>query len=393
MEVLNLDKCVDCQADCRKTDYLRYHPNSIRCARVYGGIKGAAALLMLKDIAALVAQSRAPITLYIRSPGGSLRSLAKFENILNSGNCPPIITVADGDVRSAAAYLVMMGHYAYIKPGARMAFHGARYKTIRELKAVKKEDALGMFLHLNAKDAATANKLAEAAIHRLAHRYLAYRHSIKQCAGDADGKFARIGDFIKFTKKRMLSENSVRLVDDATGYAGMTFALSALTWRGPQIRNRQAPRTSSSIKKLAALVSFKDYQLWGKNNRYEEHEILDLLSNYAHLGNATRPEILPLIKTLVATFGPCLLSTPSELHFAKLKQSASPEAERYLFTATKDELWGLWCFASSLCRELLAQENSVTATEAYWLGLVDEVLDTNLAWEPIAGEARKKQRA
>jgi hypothetical protein len=35
---------------------------------------------------------------------------------------------------------------------------------------------------------------------------------------------------------------------------------------------------------------------------------------------------------------------------------------------------GLWCFALVLCHQLLSGENRLSSHDAYWLGLVDEIV-------------------
>ena len=49
-----------------------------------------------------------------------------------------------------------------------------------------------------------------------------------------------------------------------------------------------------------------------------------------------------------------------------------------MLTKMKTQMEPLWHFVYSLCKGLQQSENPLTAADAYWLGIVDEVLGTQL---------------
>lgn len=61
--------------------------------------------------------------------------------------------------------------------------------------------------------------------------------------------------------------------------------------------------------------------------------------------------------------------------------SAAPQSEReeWLIAEIGDKVKMFWYFVVCMWRNLQEEENPLTAEEAYWLGIVDEVVGAKLA--------------
>ena len=84
--------------------------------------------------------------------------------------------------------------------------------------------------------------------------------------------------------------------------------------------------------------------------------------------------------------GPNLLS---EKDYEDFSNNKAPDKgiEEWLNEKTDGLMGALWHFAINLCRELQTGENAFTASDAYWMGAVDEVYGTTLLGERALAEA------
>jgi hypothetical protein len=62
--------------------------------------------------------------------------------------------------------------------------------------------------------------------------------------------------------------------------------------------------------------------------------------------------------------------------FAEFSFANRDEEINWLYKEIGQELRSLWHFSVLLCRNLQSGENRLTAEDAYWLGIVDEVMGT-----------------
>ena len=80
---------------------------------------------------------------------------------------------------------------------------------------------------------------------------------------------------------------------------------------------------------------------------------------------------LSQINMLCERWGEFLLSAEQEAQFRTI---AHPERSAWLLEKVSGQVTQLWFFFVSLCRLLQKDDYYLTAEEAYWLGLIDEVI-------------------
>jgi len=81
------------------------------------------------------------------------------------------------------------------------------------------------------------------------------------------------------------------------------------------------------------------------------------------------------LETQVTRWGWSVLTEEQNKVYGALK---GPEADKWLIENTREHFRTLWHFLVSICRALQEGEHRLSATEAYWFGLIDEVSGSSL---------------
>jgi hypothetical protein len=83
----------------------------------------------------------------------------------------------------------------------------------------------------------------------------------------------------------------------------------------------------------------------------------------------------------VTLYGIEFLSAEDRAEYQSIKTSSREKALRLLLHKSAPYIALLWFFTVTLSHNLFAGENPISARDAYWLGLVDEVLGSDLPCE------------
>ena len=149
-----------------------YRPDPTRAVNVFREFDQELAEKALLTIASFRNASSLPITVYINSPGGSIRVLENIECALRCADQDKrvcrVITVAIGDAGSAAASLLSLGDYAVAYKKSRIHYHGARFSEVD----VTMEDASSVASRLLSLNRRIAHNLAERCVDRLTQRFV-----------------------------------------------------------------------------------------------------------------------------------------------------------------------------------------------------------------------------
>jgi ATP-dependent protease ClpP protease subunit len=355
----------------------RLRPSLSRAILIYGSFKDNLAETTRAEAARLLAQSGEPLALYLRSRGGAVSALKIFEEILalkTSGGKPgQIMVVADGYLRSAASYFVVLGHYAYAEKHAWLGFHGVRYGQMHKLKAIMEEDALVMAMQLDDENRRIARRMAEAMIYRVAHRFADYQRQ--------GGKSSE--NFFDHLRRHLTGKDSRSLLDDALVYAKMIPQLA-----GPQPAKQSRRLAAAQAKMLQALIACRLQVYRGKDQKFDGTAIAELMLDYLFLQDHLASSPDKLKQNLFKVFGTSFLTSGETARYQSLRRKSPRTAKTYLKNMANPRLASLWYYAASLGRRLLVHDVKLSPSDAYWLGLVDEVPGTPLTWQPLAGEVR-----
>jgi ATP-dependent protease ClpP protease subunit len=346
-----------------------FRPNPNRAIYVQGVIDQQMVNRLTPEIISLQHKSRDPITIYIDSPGGSVSHKEMLLNLLRASNqdfdtpCR-LITVAASMAASAAADLLSAGHYTLAYPNATILYHGTRIYDGEPLTA---EHSSYLAQHLRAGNNTDAMDLARSIVFRFMFRFIS-------CEGEFDGMrqhnelLTDLDCFLAYTS-RHLSEQAKSLLSTARERSDRYYELLKWVIRKSNKSLTKVTREASQIKAIV------DFEL--KNNKRKKgwsftsqgiHLLTDdflLLNEYI----ATLKE--ESFRNLCVSWGMVSITEEETKEIAKL-----PEGKRTNAIIEKFRLpmLPIWTFLIALCHSLQQGENYLSASDAFWLGLIDEII-------------------
>lgn len=326
---------------------------------------------LMRRIQELKSASSNPITVYIKSRGGSIRTLDAIENTIRSaaqnGNRCKLIAVGRAKVQSAAAYLLAASDYSYVEAGTELIFHGARRVIYRRPKSLTREEAIHTAMRLGNQNRTTATKMARAIIARMLRRHATPPILSKLINEPMDHMPMRIFvSIIDSIKAALISEQSIRIIDESMNH---TVALNALTRQFCESLSQKGFEKSTlkdhDIMKHCFASSVTDERASNEVN------LINVILEFLFVSEIFSQKSHVIVDDLVLN-----LSLYSSIHNDATLRGASTSkrnAERENFTRNTALL--LWQFALSFSHRLLIGDNGFGANDACGLGLVDKVID------------------
>lgn len=386
-----------------------YRPSADRCLYLNGEINQDKVDKLTPEIIRFSAASQSPITLYIDSAGGNTYAADVLYRLLKArnqdGKSSKLITVCTGVAASAAADLLSSGDYALAYPHARVLYHGTRQVYDR---AITTETAANMAEYLKQTNEGFALTLANRSIDRFVFRFLRLRDQFPQ----VKTAFPDWNDFqcLTFVLTTMLSSALSELPNRALTkhernreltefvFSQPIFASSAIasneTGAEPVVSNSEeasgaaqpaqvsAPTTEQvpgkeeriaeiEAKILTAILTFELQKNTDENWSFADAGILQIQEDFVLLRDYNSPRHADQLRRLAARWGPFFLDDSESEELNKQKLEDQPN---WLLEKTRSQLHPLWYYFVSICRALQEGENYLSAQDAYWLGLIDEII-------------------
>lgn len=361
------------------TPDISFRPDPHRAIYILGRIDQDLVRRVTPEILKLQHESRRPISVYIDSPGGDTLHAASILSLLASSNqdwdqpCR-LITVVTAQASSAAADLLSAGDYAIAYPDARVLYHGVRTAPATPVTV---EIASGLTEWLKTANDRFAMDLARRSNGRFIFRYLLLRTESARQTGAADQASLEPGNVDSF----------VDLLTERVTAAGANVLAQART------RNQRYQRLLEHMKKSAfRRKRFRD----GSRLADLEAEMLKGVIDFARTSNRDpswtfrdgggmaqlQDDFLLLreyldiaqnvhVKAMCDRWGRWFLTAQDAAELNSISDEAEREG-RQLEKLTPF-LQPLWFFFVALCHALQDGENELTAEDAFWLGLIDEV--------------------
>jgi ATP-dependent protease ClpP protease subunit len=351
----------------------KYRPNYGRSITISGVIDDTLVARLLPEIVRLQSTSRDPITVYIDSPGGDTECAKLLLEALRASDqdrsepCR-IITVALGEASSAASDILMAGDYALVYPYSRILCHGTR---IRPLSSFTKVQAANYAKYMAGQDEGFALTLARNCINRFMFRASRVWRMIEDMDatgpglfGDADvpaaSSIAR--EFHRFLQANVLVRDAiVEQIDIAAENAQSIFAFVANLHLSSTLDRKEAIRKGILNDALSKASSEADFG--------------ELESNYRLLSDFFEEHHREMIQALSYRWLTDLYGRQEHIRAALEDEEERPKWIAERISARCFSLWYLFVF---FCRQLQTGDFPMTATEAYWLGLIDEVIGLDL---------------
>jgi ATP-dependent protease ClpP protease subunit len=323
----------------------------------------------------LLHSSSLPVTLYIESPGGSPHAAERLHQLLclppqDGGERHRVITVGLTTCASAACDLLMAGDYAAVHTQTLLLCHGVRRSG--DGAAVTRETAADLAQSLSISNERFAMQTANNAIGRFIFRYVLARPlfpSIREnrqipTLSDESCFLAELVTHVSSEVGNLLNDAMIMHLDTE-----ITDLDVLRTLRELETPERTAEIESVLLKCIVdKLVSdHKDDANW----TFREAGLSELQQQFEILLRSREPQHTEQIDRLVARWGEYLLDGDDTAALATVNHN---HRIGWLREKVGDTIRALWFIFVSICRRLQQNENYLTAEEAFWIGLVDEVI-------------------
>jgi hypothetical protein len=325
------------------------------------------------QIISLQKKSSEPVTVYIDSPGGATihaNSLHQLLSISQQDEEPRhFITVATSQAASAAADLLAAGSYCWAYPDSTILYHGLRTPADRILTV---EETLQLAERLKAGNAGYASDLAQRAGIRAMFRFIMVRDEFDEMRKLYEDPDMDDLDCLTALLAEKLSPSASEVMDKALERHGRYDEL--LTYIGNRVK---APDEYASLAKAEAaqIKAIIDFEV--KRNKHDwEWRFLDegmnrvaddffLFHEYIRMFMGRR------FLGLCDIFANFLLTPDNreEIHNLPEEDRAGKIAE-----TVRPILQPIWSYFVALCHVLQAGENQLNGLDAFWLGLIDDVV-------------------
>lgn len=323
----------------------------------------------------LQASNRNPITLFIDSPGGETRVADTLNKLLRAGSQDSpspcrLITVVTSTAASAAADLLASGNYALAYPHSRILCHGVRQGA----DALTREEAILLARGLASSNEGFALELARNCIFRFIFRFVLLLQEFTTIRERENKPSLSDSHCMTFALQDRVSGGLADLLWDSFNQS------VEIEIRDEYVAEKLSkhdidnlPPAEFAVLVLKAILDYelkllkeKNYPPWSLTYRFGEIEEKLLLLIDKHGDHHTA-----MIRTLCERWGGFFLTPTEEAEFESKDES---DREEWLFSTVQKRLWPIWSFFVSLCRQLQKQDHWLSAEDAYWLGLIDEVI-------------------
>jgi ATP-dependent protease ClpP protease subunit len=366
-----------------------YRPDPERCIHLSGEINQEKLDKLTPEILRLSSKVHSPITLYIDSPGGSTYSANILYRLLKArdqdGETSKLITVCTGVAASAAADLLSSGDYALAYPHVRVLYHGTRQVYDR---AITTETAADMAEYLKQTNEGFALTLANRSIDRFIFRFLKLRDEFSDVRSTQDLNWtdiecltfvlgAKLSSAVSTIPERALERHKRN--KELTDFVFSPRFFPPLQQQDPEPPVTESVDSSQKKQRLAdieakiltAILTFELEKNQDENWSFAKTGILQIQEDFVLLRDYNSPSHTDQLRWLAASWGAFFLNDPETEELEKLKPDERPN---WLLDKTSTKLHPLWYYFVSICRALQEGENYLSAQDAYWLGLIDEII-------------------
>jgi ATP-dependent protease ClpP protease subunit len=354
--------------------YCRENPD--RAIWINAPIDQALVNSLTPQILKLRKQSDEPITVYIDSDGGYTTLSETLYNLLEApdadGRRCPIVTVVTGIAASAAADFLACGHYVIAYPHATVYFHGTR----REAKRLTMESAETTAKLLRSANEMAAMDLAGSIVGRSIFIYTTLEGVFEEIRKENPG-LTDVECFSRALHLRLSSRADALPINALSRYNEVQ-ELSDVVFGKIKVAAGDHPtKTERSILKAIIDYEYRNIKTdpdWSFTDDNIDRIVQDfrIIKDF-HVGAHTA-----ILEPLAKKFGKFFLSDEDKKTFKTTTFTDNDEREKWLQQRAEPKLQPLWYFIVSVCRLLQQKENPLTGLDAYWLGIVNEVVGNNL---------------
>jgi ATP-dependent protease ClpP protease subunit len=358
---------------------VKYRPNPSRAIQVDGLMDEQMLSRLTPQIIKLQYGNRSPITVYINSPGGQaeiMQSVLRTLRLTDQDTTGPchIITVVTVNASSAAADLLSAGDYCIAYPNSTILYHGVRMASVLPVLqpfTAERTSLLAHFLRLT--NDSYAMDLARKAEHRFLLRFVLMRPEFagfrqahpQKTLSDFDCFLGLLSDKLSSNAKKVLKKAQER-------YARYAPLLKKLTTKAEKQEGPELPATVEADR-IRAIIDFElsanksDVKWTFKDGGGLSRLVEDfyLIAEYIETQQSER------LKHWCLNLGRMSLSKEDKEELETIPDEKTRNEK--LIEKVQPPTQPVLTFFIALCHALQEEDNELTATDAYWFGLVDEV--------------------
>jgi ATP-dependent protease ClpP protease subunit len=353
-----------------------FRPNPNRAVYIQGFIDQGTVDRLTPQILKLTSQNRDPITVYIDSRGGSVASAELILRLLQATNqdgASPcwLITVVTSRAASAAADLLSSGNYAIAYPESTILYHGVR-TSLNELTV---EIASLMAESLKISNDRYAMALARKSEWRFMWRFMSLRSGFGEHREKiGKPKHSELDCFIDLISAK-LSGNAAKILTQAHAryqrYNALISHFLKLAVKSKRFMEGSTEAHSEGLM-LRAIINFEVRQHKADPEwNFRDGGLVRLTDNFYLLQEYLASARSEQFRKLCDRWGAFVLTDADK---AELEGLAEPEKTKKQLDKVRPYFQPFWSFFVALCHALQEGENELTAVDAFWLGLIDEII-------------------
>ncbi len=321
-----------------------------------------------------VASGICRVILGIHSSGGSVDAFHKLERSFRRFANRCTVHAVTTHAESAAAYLLLSAHRTFAMPHARLALHGTRWKPERP-STLGMEQALAIALKLDRENRRAATALGRRVAMRMAFRILCLK---RECRANNLGVAATPTNLIEWYVNQVTARLSSRT---AQGLLADAFERYKDIPEHVRCDPTSAPTTAQEEFALFCDILGNTRSDKTANSQLKPFAAMDFALDYIltrHIRKfGMETDQRPIIKVIA-----------QQLSYGELEHL--PYGMGNVLNSLHDTIrcaTALRYFAIIFCHRLLHGENNLTASDAFWMGLLDNIVDDNPALSDFFAEA------
>ena len=349
-----------------------FRPNANRAVYVQGKIDQQLVDRLTPEIISLKSQNSDPITVYIDSPGGSVVLMETLLSLLTASDQDTtkpcrLITVVTSRAASAAADLLSSGDYALAYPGTTLLYHSARVSQEGPLTF---EWTSLLVQYLRESSGTYATKLAQNIVDRFMFRFVTSKDQFDEVRKKDPKQTTDLDCFLTLISEN-LSAPARRVLENAKARYRRYDDL--LEWVVKRSKGRGS-KTDAEYEAVQ-IKAIVDFEVRSNRKRkdwsFEGGGLNSLTDDFFLLNEYLGNYISGFFRRLCLRYGHFLLDDNQNeaLDNAPPAEKANQKVEK-----VQALLLPIWSFFVALCHALQHGENDLTARDACWLGLIDEVI-------------------
>jgi len=281
-----------------------------------------------------------------------------------------IITVATGLAASAAADLLCSGGYAIAHSRCTIFFHGVR-RSGEEITVTVASNIAETLRRTNERYAIA---LADKSVRRLGFRYAWMRGDFDDYRGRTGKQDSDVACFIGLLSEKVSSAGMTvvkRAQERNERYEALINHVTRTVSRSRVFKNPKRTADTEAVI-IKSIIDFETSKNKDPSWTYADGGLRQATNDFLLVREYLNVYDGEPLTRLCDNWGAYFLSQTEHDELLAIQDRQERTAKMY--DKVKPRVRPLWLFLVALCYALQDEDHELTATDAFWLGLIDEVI-------------------